>query len=143
MRNVTKVVAELWECRLYWMEFSLSRGEKKQMVIRVIPLILASLLLAAHFLRDGNLVLTLTCGLLPLLLLIKKRWSWLAVQIFAYAGGAVWLYTTVALVQQRMVWGMSWARLVMILGGVALFTIWAGYLLNAAPVREKYHPEGN
>ena len=108
------------------------------MLIRVIPLILASLLLAAHFLRDGNLMITLICGLLPLLLLIKKRWSWLAVQLFAYSGAAVWLYTTVAILQQRIYWGMPWGRMVMILGGVALFTSWAGYLLNAAPVKEKY-----
>ena len=108
------------------------------MLIRVIPLILASLLLAAHFLRDGNLVLTLLCGSFPLLLLIKKPWSWLAGQLFAYSGAVVWLYITVALVQQRIYWGMPWFRLVMILGGVAVFTSWAGYLLNAAPVKEKY-----
>ena len=102
------------------------------------PLILASLLLAAHFLRGGNLVLTLMCVLIPLLLLIKKWWSWLAVQLFAYAGAAVWIYTGVAIVQQRIFWGMPWARLVMILGGVALFTIWAGFLLNTASVKAKY-----
>ena len=75
---------------------------------------------------------------MPLLLFVKRRWSWLAVQLFAYAGAAVWLYTTVTIVQQRIFWGMPWVRLVMILGGVVLFTIWAGYLLNAAPVKEKY-----
>jgi len=108
------------------------------MFVRVIPLILASLLLAAHFLRDGNLVLTLMCVLMPLLLLIKKRWSWLVVQLFAYAGAAIWIYTTVALVQQRIFWGIPWVRLVMILGGVALFTAWAGLLLNSSRIREMY-----
>jgi hypothetical protein len=108
------------------------------MLIRVIPLILASLLLAAHFLRDESLMLTFMCGMVPLLLLIKKRWSWLAVQLLTYAGAAVWLYTTITLVQERIYWGIPWSRLAMILGGVALFTSWAGYLLNAAPVKEKY-----
>jgi hypothetical protein len=108
------------------------------MFVRVIPLLLTSLLLAAHFLRDGNLVLTLICVLIPLLLLIKKRWSWLVVQLFAYVGAVIWLYTTVAMVQQRIFWGMPWVRLVMILGGVALFTAWAGFLLNSSRIKEIY-----
>ena len=110
------------------------------MLTRIMPLIVASLLLAAHFLRDGNLVLTLGCVLVPLLLFVKSRWSWLAAQLFAYVGAAIWLYTTTAIVQQRIYWGEPWVRVVLILGGVALFTAWAGLLLHAQPVKERYLP---
>ena len=110
-------------------------------MFRVIPVILAALLLGAHFWRAGNLVLAVMCGLMPLLLFIKQRWSWLTVQLFAYAGVAIWLYTTVTFVQERIYWGQPWLRLVFILGGVALFTAWAGFLLNSPRVKVRYLAE--
>lgn len=107
-------------------------------MIRIIPLIVASLLLSAHFLRAGNLVLAVICVLFPLLLFIKRRWSWMVVQVFAYVGVAIWGYTTFSIVQQRIYWGIPWVRVVLILGGVAAFTAWAGLLLNASKVKERY-----
>jgi len=111
-------------------------------VIRIIPLILASLLLGAHFLRTGNLVLAAICVLLPLLLFIKRRWSWLIVQMFTYVGVAIWGYAAFNIVQQRIYWGMPWIRVVLILGAVVAFTAWAGLLLNASKVKERYFIEG-
>ena len=112
------------------------------MILRVVPLILTALLLGAHFWRSGNLILALVYGLFPLLLFIKQRWSWLAVQIFAYVGVIIWLYTTVAIVQERINWGLPWVRVVFILGGVALLSAWAGMLLNSPRVKARYLAKG-
>jgi len=65
------------------------------MILRIVPLVIASLLLAAHFLRGGSLGLMVVTVLAPLLLLIRKRWSLIVVQLSAYAAAAVWLYTTI------------------------------------------------
>ncbi|MDH3803761.1 MAG: hypothetical protein OEU80_16950, partial [Deltaproteobacteria bacterium] len=69
------------------------------MVLRIIPLILASLLLGAHFLRGSSIILVGVSILAPLLLLIKKRWILLLAQGLAYVGALVWMHTTFVLVQ--------------------------------------------
>jgi NADH:ubiquinone oxidoreductase subunit 6 (subunit J) len=105
------------------------------------PLLLTALLLGAHFLRNGNLILTLFCLLAPLLLLIKKQWSWLMLQVLIYLGAFIWLNTTIAIIQQRILWGQPWDRVLLIMGTVILFTIWAGLLLNSQKIKPRYHNE--
>ena len=41
-------------------------------LVRAIPTILSAVLLAAHFLRDGQIVVVVLCLLLPLLLIPRK-----------------------------------------------------------------------
>lgn len=110
------------------------------MVLRVIPVIIAAVILAAHFLRAGNLIGMAACLLAPLLLLIQERWSLIVLQVLAYVGAGLWLTTILEILQQRLRLGLPWTRLVLILGGVALFTLIAGLLLNSAAVKEKYPP---
>jgi hypothetical protein len=100
--------------------------------------ILAAVLLGAHFWRAGNFVLALICVLTPLLFLVKQGWSWLAVQLFAYASVVIWFITTITIVQERIHWGQPWLRVIVILGGVALFSAWAGLLLNSPRVKARY-----
>ncbi len=108
------------------------------MAVRILPLILAFILLGAHFLRAGSLWGAVVMALIPLLLLFKSRWSWLVVQICLYLGAALWINTTIAIIQQRIGWGQPWGRVALILGGVTLFTIWAGVLLNSPQVKSRY-----
>ena len=108
------------------------------MFIRLIPLIIAFLLLGAHFLRSGYLILTGVSIIAPLLLLIKRRWILLLVQWLAYSGAIVWIQTTFSLVQQRIMTGVPWVRMLFILSGVTVLTLYAGYLLNADIVKRRY-----
>jgi hypothetical protein len=108
------------------------------MILRVVPLVISSLLLAAHFLRGGSLGLVVLTLLVPLFLLIRKRWSLILVQLSAYVAAAVWLYAIIQIVQERMMLGRSWGAPVIILGSVTLFTIIAGLLLNSRAVKDKY-----
>ncbi len=108
------------------------------MAARVTPLILAFLLLAAHFLRRGDWPLVSLSVLAPLLLLVRARWTLWLLQVLAYAGAGVWVYTGLALASHRMAMGAPWGRLVLIMGAVALFTVIAGLLLNTRRVRERY-----
>jgi hypothetical protein len=76
--------------------------------------------------------------LVPLLMLIRKRWSLILVQLSAYAAAVVWLSTATHLVQERMISAKPWSGAVIILGSVALFSVFAGLLLNSRKVKERY-----
>ena len=108
------------------------------MIPRIIIFAIAALLLAAHFLRQGNIVMTALCALMPLLFICRKRWSLIALQILAYLAAGLWIVTAIFLVQERLALGKPWTAAVVILGTVAAFTVAAGLLLNSAVIREKY-----
>jgi len=67
------------------------------MIIRIIPLILASLMISAHFYRHYSYPLMVVSLLVPFLLLIKKRWVLTAIQVLALAGAGVWINTIVTI----------------------------------------------
>jgi len=108
------------------------------MVFRLIPLVIAYPLLAAHFLRGGNPFLTMLCLLIPFLLLIKKRWSLIIVQGSLFLGAWIWVRAAIIIIHERMMLGISWWKVLIILGPIALFTLLAGLLLNSSVVRDKY-----
>ena len=111
------------------------------MFFRVIPLILASLMLSAHFYRHLNYPLMIISFLAPCLLFIKRRWCLITVQVFTIFGGGVWITTIVEIAKERITMGAPWGKMAVILGVVALFTIFAGQLLNSSKVKEKYPPK--
>ena len=108
------------------------------MALRAGLVVLAALLLGAHFLREGNYLLVAVCVATPLLFLWKKRASLVALQLMAYAAAATWIYVAFRLVELRQQTGRSWAGAVLILGSVALFTLVAGLLLNSRAISERY-----
>lgn len=108
------------------------------MAFRILPSIIAAVLLAAHFVRLGELALVAVCLCTPLLLLYRKRRVLLLLQALAYAGAATWMVVAARLVQARVLSGQHWTLAAAILGGVALFTVLAGLLLNSRTVRQAY-----
>ena len=108
------------------------------MFVRIVPLVIACLLLAAHFLRQGSLPLVGVCLLAPFLLFVKKHWALSALQIFMYGSAAIWLYTTIALVQYRMAVGAPWIRMSLILLGVTAFNLLAARLLTSPVLKNRY-----
>jgi hypothetical protein len=109
-----------------------------QMAIRIILFASAALLLGAHFLRAGNLLLVALCVGSPLLFLYRSRWSLIVLQILAYCGTGIWAVTTFRLIEAREMSGLPWTVAAAILGGVALLTLLAGLLLNSRSIKERY-----
>ena len=109
-----------------------------QMTIRIILFVVAALLLGAHFLRGGNLLLVAFCAGSPLLFLFRSRWSLIALQILAYCGTGVWTVTAFRLIEARELSGRPWTIAAVILGAVALITLLAGLLLNSRSTKERY-----
>jgi hypothetical protein len=110
------------------------------MALRATLLTLAALLLAAHFLREGSLLLVALCCLAPSLLLVKRRWSLVALQLLSYVAAAVWVHTAFCLVRERLALGKEWAGVAIILGAVTLVTLSAGLLLNSPTIKDRYRP---
>jgi hypothetical protein len=108
------------------------------MILRLLPCILAFLLLAAHFLRSAQIPLVALSLLTPLLLLIKRRSILMLLQCLAYLGVLVWIRTAYILVSQRIGMAEPWGRMILILLAVAVFTFFAGYLLNSNLLKERY-----
>ncbi len=101
------------------------------MILRVILYVLASWVLAAHFLRQGMLLPVLVCVAMPLLFLVRKPWSRVVLQAFIYGATMVWLFTAVELARERVAEGLPWMRAAAILGVVALVSLCAGLALNS------------
>lgn len=97
--------------------------EKAKMnILRLLPVILSFLLLAAHFSRaDMNLMVVVS--LIPLVFLfLKKQWVPSLMRILLMLAAVEWLRAMVTYIIARKAAGEPWLRLLFILGGVALFT---------------------
>ncbi len=107
--------------------------------IRLLPVFLSALLLAAHFLRDGQMALVLAILAAPFLLFIRRPWAVRLLQIGLVVGGLEWLQTAYNLIQMRQLTGEAWGRLASILGAVALFTFCSALIFRLQPLRNRYH----
>lgn len=104
----------------------------------LLPAVLSALVLAAHFLRTGNLLAV--AGLLALvpLLFLRRRWVSRLAMVTLWLGTAVWLYTAARFTMERLRFGMPWLRMVLILGGVAAFTALSSLVFRTVRLREWY-----
>jgi len=108
------------------------------MGLRISLFAVAALLLGAHFLRAGNVVVVALCLATPLLFLWRKRWSLLLLQLLAYGAAATWIVVAYQLIELRQRSGQPWTVAAIILGSVALFTLAAGLLLNSGAIKDRY-----
>ncbi len=108
------------------------------MLARLSLYIVAALLIAAHFLRDGNLIGVALCLAAPLLFLVRRRWSLLVLQGLAFVAAGLWLGAAWHLVAIRQLLGQPWVRGATILVGVAAFSILAGAVLAGARFQTRY-----
>ena len=61
--------------------------------LSLLPAILSALLLAAHFLRAGQLPLAIVCLAYPLLFLVRRRWVPVVTHLALLAGALEWIRT--------------------------------------------------
>ena len=108
------------------------------MKLRIIPFILSTLLVAAHFLRSNEFLFVAASLAAPLLLLVKKRPALFLLQGLCMVAAIIWLWTLYGIVQQRLMDGRSWLASGIILGGVAAFALYSGWLLNSPDVKRNY-----
>lgn len=107
-------------------------------ILLLLPTLLSLLLLAAHFFRAGDYLLTAIPLASLVLLLIPRRWSALLLQILLLLAAAEWLRSMVAFIEVRQMLNLPWTRLACILGGVFLWNILAALLFETPPLRRRY-----
>ena len=108
------------------------------MIARIVFYFVAACLIAAHFLRTGNLVATALCLAAPALFLLRRRWSLLVLQGLAYGAAAVWVETAWQIAEMRRTFGEPWLRAALILAAVAAVSVLAGFLLRSSALPERY-----
>lgn len=106
--------------------------------VRLLPVILSSWLLGAHFLRGWNLPVVTTLALLPLLLFVRRPWVARVFQVVLIVGALEWVRTMVEFTRFRMASGEPWMRMVIILSAVALFTALSALVFRSRGLRERY-----
>jgi len=108
------------------------------MILRLIPVILSLILLAAHFLRINFLPLAILSFLMIALLFLRKKWVPRIIQLYLLFGFVEWLRIAFVYIEQRQQVGADYRRLVIIIGAVALFTLLSGLMFGVKGLREKY-----
>jgi len=84
--------------------------------LKVLPAILSFIILGAHFLREGSILLTAIMIMLPFLLLVQTRKYeiTLFLQTAPTLSALVWLYTAYEILIVRLSMGTDWIRMVVI-----------------------------
>jgi len=100
-------------------------------VLLLLPAGLSALVLGAHFLRRGDIVLVLACLAVCALLFVRRPWASRVAQVALLASALEWLRTLAVLLPVRRAAGEPWVRLAVILGVVALVALVAAALLEA------------
>ncbi len=111
-------------------------------LVRLLPIILSSILMAAHFSRAHQNGLVMLCLTFPFLLLIKRRWVAKIFQILLFIGSIEWIHTTLRIVHIRQIHGQSWTRLVIILGAVAIFTFLSALVFESRSLKLRFRDHG-
>jgi hypothetical protein len=110
-------------------------------ILRLLPVFISFLLLAAHFMRAGQTVVVVVLLLLLLLLLLKKFWVPWVMQMTLLLGALEWVRTIVFVAQERMEQDMPWTRMAVILGVVVLFTALSSLVFRSKALRQRYSNE--
>jgi hypothetical protein len=108
------------------------------LLVRLTPVLLAALLLAAHFYRAGALGFAAVAVASLALLRVRRPWAARAMQAGLAVGAAEWLRTLASFAALRMSLGQPYARMALILGTVALVTLLASLAFETRAMRARY-----
>ena len=114
---------------------------KKRFVVffHLIPAIISLLLIGAHFLRSGNLLITAVSLLLILALGVREPLIARAVQVALLLATAEWVHVAFTLVSDRMQEGVPWTNVAIILGAVTALSLASIFLFLSSALKERYH----
>ena len=108
-------------------------------VLQLLPVVLSLMILGAHFLRAGSVVMVAVVVVLLSMLCVRRRWAARTVQVALVLGMVEWGRTLMTLASARAENGEPLLRMALILGSVALVTGLSTLVFRAARVRSWYH----
>lgn len=106
-----------------------------------LPVVISSLLAAAHFYRSGFLLVAAVSILLPFLMIVRHRFVPRLLTLFLLLCGLEWLRTLYVLTGRYQEAGLSTTRLTVILVTVSLVTVLSPLVFRTRAMRKKYQPE--
>ena len=106
--------------------------------LRLLPVFFSGLLMGAHCMRWGSVVLAIACAGFPIILIIPKKWSARAVQVYLLLATAEWVRTLVMISRGRIANEEPWGRMCVILGVIALFTLCSACVFFAKSLKDRY-----
>lgn len=106
--------------------------------VRLTPIFLSALLLAAHFSRADNLPLILISLIAPVLLLVRRPWVVRVFQVALAVGALEWVRSLLAIAHTRQALGEPWVRMAVILGAVALVTASSALVFQTKALKARY-----
>ena len=109
--------------------------------LHLLPATLSLVVLAAHFLRAGSLVLVLLTLVVAGLLFVRRPWAGTITKWMLVIGAIEWLRTLVLLTNQRRFDGLPYTRMALILASVGLFTLASAALVRTRRVRVHFREE--
>lgn len=108
-------------------------------VLQIMLVLFSYLLLAAHFLRAGAiLMMLLTFGLLSLLF-VRQSWAARVLQGWLLLGAVVWILTAIMTAVERAGRGRPALRMLLIMGAVAAVTVLAAWTLERGRLRRHFN----
>jgi hypothetical protein len=110
-------------------------------ILRLLPVIIAFGLLAAHFSRANMPPAVVVTLITPFLLLIRKPWIARSMQVLLLIGAAEWIRSMLGYIQVRKEIGEDWGRLAIILVTVALLTACSALVFRGKSLKKRYHLE--
>lgn len=110
-------------------------------ILAFLPVVLSSLLAAAHFYRSGLTAAAAVSLLLPLLLLVRHRLVPRLLTLFLLVAGAEWLRTLYFLTGRYQEAGLPATRMTMILAAVSLVTVLSPLVFRTGAMRRRYLAE--
>jgi hypothetical protein len=99
---------------------------------------LALLLLGAHFFRAGSAAIAGLSAALAGLLFVRTRWAARTLQVALLIGAIEWLRTAWVYAAARAAADQPYARLLVILGGVAALTALAAWIIDGRTLRRHF-----
>ena len=103
-----------------------------------VPIVLSILVLGAHFLRSGSLLVVFAALGLVALLPLRRPWVARLVQAVLALGTLEWARTLVTLTTRRLQAGEPYLRMALILGAVAAVSAASALLFQSKWMRERY-----
>lgn len=98
---------------------------------RTIIVFLAYWIMAAHFLREGNVIVVSALVALPFTLFLNKEFVFRMLQAGLVIGVfAVWLPTIYHIAEYRLATEQPWVRMALIMSTVILFNLFCVWSLN-------------
>ena len=107
-------------------------------IIRLLPIIFTTLLIAAHFSRGEQDVLAVFILFVLFTLFIRKKFILRAWQVFLGICALVWITVAIEMIQLRINMDLPWTRLLMIMSAIILFSGFSAWWMENKKIKTFY-----